>query len=416
MLRDLLAVIPTLSKHGIDGEVKQKVRTLRNGRKSKSYTLELSRTVSHVNHELIEQKLTEKGEVISRSKKACELKVSAPVSKEENKLQIMKKLKGDICAQIKALREQNKPPIEDYTFHQGVVVKKLAEVYLEPGSFIKVLHKKIRQDMTKTKKPTSTDNYIGIEIELASKKDRNFICDKLFEAGLGKYVGIKDDGSIGRGTKLTDTHPHTHELALLVRQSEFEDVVTRTCKVLNEQCEVAVDKTCGLHIHLDMRNRKVENAFHNLVSCQQIFYAMLPAARRSSQYSYPVKGTKWRVLDARYHGINSQAYSKYKTLELRMHCGTTQANKINNWIKLALAVAEAPLITKAPTSVASLRTAVTSIGDGLAAYVEARIAKFRSQHKSTTPQHEEPGTMPEIEDIIGTPAVDNSVSEQSEVA
>ena len=159
---------------------------------------------------------------------------------------------------------------------------------------------------------------------------------------------------------------------------------------------------------------KVETAFNNLVSCQQFLYAMVPAERRSSKYSYPVKGREWKISPHHYHGVNSNAYSKYKTIEMRMHCGTTQGNKINNWIKILIAIADAPLMASVPTTIDQLQSMV-SMKDDVLEYMKKRIVKFRSQHKSSIPSAESPGTMPEIEEIIGTPA-DSSMQEASEVA
>jgi len=141
---------------------------------------------------------------------------------------------------------------------------------------------------------------------------------------------------------------------------------------------------------------------------------MLPAARRSSNYSYPVKGTQWRVLPERYHGINNQAYNKYKTLEMRMHCGTTQASKIINWTRMLISIADAPKIAEAPTTVAAFKTAA-QLTDTVSEYVKSRVAKFAAQHKSTVPSHEQPGTMPNIEEVTGAVS-DVETNEESEVA
>lgn len=393
MLKDLLAVMPTLKKHKLEGEIHKKIRTLRTGRKTRNFSLELSRKFN-----------------------GQEIKVSSPLTRASNKIEVLSSLKDQITSMIRQKREEARPPIETFTFAQGVSVPKLAEVYLEPLSFYKVAHRKVRLDMTgRTKAPKTTDLYVGVEIELASKKDRNFICDKLFEAGVGKYVTVKDDGSIGSGTNLRTHYPFPHEVCILAKESEIEQVVATICKVLNEQCEVKVDKTCGLHVHVDMRSRDVAKSFHNLVSMQQFLYAMLPAARRSSRYSYPVKGTTWRVLDERYHGINSQAYEKYRTLEARMHCGTTQANKINNWIKLLIAMADAPKVVAPPTTIDELQAAI-NIDSKLAEYVKARIAKFAAQHKASIPSAEEPGTMPNLGLIPSPSEPDQTLMEESEVA
>lgn len=407
-LKDLLSTIPTLKKHGISAEIEKKVRQLRNGRKAKAFTLELSRKYN--------------GQTIS---------VKAPVEKTSDKFAILRELKNQIRMEIQKRRKENReftvdaegnkiPVVENCNLRYGLTVKRQDMTYLEEGSFLKALMKKIRNDMTKSKSPQTTDNYLGIEIELAAKENRETLCDKIFDAGLGKHITVKDDGSIGDGgrqgftSELRKTHPHTHEICILVRQSEFEDVIKRLCKVFKEQLNVAVDRTCGLHVHVDMRSRDVAKAFSNLVLSQQFLYAMLPAQRRSSQYSYPVKGNQWRDLDSRYHGINQQAYRKYKTLELRMHSGTTNDTKIINWIKLLLAIVDAPAVAYAPTSVEAFQTMI-GFDATVLNYVKSRIAKFAEQHKKTTPSAEQPGTMPNVDEVRGA-LRDETALEASEVA
>jgi Putative amidoligase enzyme len=390
-LKDLLELMPKLKKHKLEGEIHSTIKKLRSGRKTKAYSLELTRKYN--------------GEIIS---------VKAPVPKLSDKLEIMRKLKADIRTEIKKRRAEALPVVEQYSFRYGLTVPRLAEVFLEKGSFYKVMLKKIRSDMVNNKSPKTLDRYVGIELEMAGKEDRNTVCDKIFNAGIGKCVTVKGDGSIGAGKAGLKDFEVAHEINILCRESELEEVVTKLCAVLNEQLHVKVDKTCGLHVHVDMRNREVATCFHNLVSCQQFLYAMLPAARRSSNYSYPVKGTQWRVLPERYHGINSQAYAKYKTLEMRMHCGTTQASKIINWTRMLIAIADAPKIAAAPTTVEAFKTSA-NLTEVVSEYVKSRVAKFAAQHKSTVPSHEQPGTMPNIEDIIGTVS-DTEANEESEVA
>ena len=234
MLKDLLVMLPKLKEHKMEGEILTKIRMLRSGRKARQYTLKLSRAFR--GKELIAEKQLIKGE--------DKLKAS-------ERMETLKELKKNICDQIKKIRKDDLPPFETYTFSQGVSVQKLAEVYTEPGVFAKVQDKKIRQDMTKGKAPKSTDLYVGVEIEFAGREDANFVCDRLFEAGVGKYINIKRDSSIHND----DSFPQQHEINILAKQSEIDRVVTTVCKVLNEQCHVRIDKTCGLHVHLDMRAR-----------------------------------------------------------------------------------------------------------------------------------------------------------------
>ena len=111
---------------------------------------------------------------------------------------------------------------------------------------------------------------------------------------------------------------------------------------------------------------------------------MVPAARREGTYAVPNK----KVEDEnRYSGINTQAYAKYKTVELRMHSGSTNGVKITNWIGFLLAIVDAPVIKKAPTKVQDLKKLI-GISDELANYIEARIEKFKGQNSKSSPVNE----------------------------
>ncbi len=421
-LQELAPLIPTLKKHGIEEAVRSQIKTLRNGRKSRVITLELSREFPY-----IETKETQQpdGSIKTEIIKHKTLTASAVVDKAQSKFAVIRTLKENIIAQVKAARKGLQAKPEEYAFNHGVTVPKLDMVYLESGSVMKAMFKKIRIDMANTKKPTDPKaRYVGVEIELAAVETRAQLCDAIFAAGIGKHIGVKDDGSIGSGSRdgaggaerstLKAKFPHAHEITVLAKESEIEGVLKKLCAVLNNELHTAVDKTCGLHVHFDMRNRDVAISFNNLVLSQQFLYAMLPAQRRNSGYARPTKGTTMKDRGSdRYQGVNGEAFHKYQTLELRMHCGTTNFTKIANWVKLGIAICDSPKLKVAPTSVAGFKTAA-SLSEELVKYVETRIATFADQHKKNVPSAEEPGTLPNIEAVSAT--ADTSSTEDSEVA
>lgn len=396
-LKDLLTIMPVLHQHKMEAEVRTTIKKLRDGRKKKHYTLELSRKFATYD--------AEKGKVIK------EIKVSAPITKNSKKVQVLKELKSKIIAQIQEARKLQRTPIEDYVFSEGVKVKKLAEVYLEDGTFLKVANKRVRMYMTtKSKFPKDNEKYVGIEIELAMKESRDELCDLLFEAGLGKHIHVKGDGSIGAGTNLLKDYPNACEITVLAKESEVYEVVNKICTILNEKIDCDVDKTCGLHIHLDMRNRDVAKSFANLIIMQPYLYAMVPANRKNNKYSAPVKDKTWKVSDNHYDGVSSNSYTKYKTIETRMHCGTTQASKINGWIKFLRAIADAPALKNSPKNMDEVAHALNLDSDNKT-YVESRIAKFADQHikvKATA------SFLDSVESVVAMP--DTTIEETSEVA
>lgn len=356
ILTDLLTVMPVLKKHELDADVRGRVKQLRKARKASVSELTLTRIFHGV---------------LMSSKKVYE--------KPEEYMKALKSAKLAIRMQIQEARATCQPKTYRYSFPSGYQAVRMDEVFVEPGQILAAYLAKVRIEMGKPKKPSTSDPYVGVEIEFASKVTRQVIGDALHAAQLGKYITLKDDGSIGSGSSLLETHRYAHEMCILVKQSEYVDVIQRICDVLNKQCQVKVDKTCGLHVHLDMRNRNVEKAFANLVTMQHFLYRMSPVARRTSRYSIPIKGKQWRVSDDRYFGINSQAYQKFKTLETRIHSGTTDARKILAWVAINIAIADAEEIARAPTTTKGFQKS-TGISDELATYIKQRVAKFKAQH------------------------------------
>ena len=397
LLRDLLAVLPTFKKnnHKLEVEIHKDIKRLRNGRRQKHFTLEVSRKFPSYNAE---------GKIVN------EIKVSKLLTKGLNKVNALKELKSSIITQIQDIRKKQKPPIEDFDFHEGVKVKKLEMCYLEPNTFVKLAHRRVRTKMQSAKQPSGTDRYIGVEIELSAKENREQVCDALFEAGVGKYIHVKHDGSITVSTE----YPHEHEITVLVKESEYRDIINKICKCLNEVLHCKVDKSCGLHVHLDMRHRDPAIPYSNLVTMQNYLYAMCPANRKNSKYSIPMKSKTWKISSNHYDGISSNAYQKYKTIELRMHGGTIQAKKINSWIALLTGIVNAPLITSTPKTIKEAGS-LLNLSSDVVTYVEGRIAKFADQHKKLK-KNELSAHLEDVEPVAMALPDASDVEEQSEVA
>jgi hypothetical protein len=417
-LKDLLTVLPTLKKHKVESQILTRVRTLRSGRTQKGFTLELSRLVPELGLK-IETKENDKGEVISRKTTQPKLTVTSPISRKvldtkSGKVELLRSLKNQLIKQIQDARKASLPPIENFSYREGVVVKKLAEVYLEKETFLKLTQKRIRLNMRNGKIPTSKDNHIGVEIEFAAKQNIEQVCDALHEAGLGKHIHAKRDGSISQPAG----YPNQVEIAIIAKQSEIKKIIERTCDVLNNKLNVKIDKTCGLHVHLDMRTRKVEQCYANLILMQRYLYAMVPANRKNASrregtrvvegFSAPIESPKWTVPREHYWGINSLTYDRFQTLEIRMHCGTLQAKKINNWVSFLVAIVEAKALTAIPDDMDAVQEAI-GITKTLKEYIDARIAKFAPQHK----KNPNPKWMG---DAKVTGKADNTDPEDSEVA
>ena len=120
----------------------------------------------------------------------------------------------------------------------------------------------------------------------------------------------------------------------------------KVCWVL-DLCDVRVNESCGLHVHIDAAGFSMET-WHNLASykhLEPVIDRFMPASRRDNYYcrglghvsdgmirsARTVDELKGRIGD-RYHKVNLEAYSRHKTVEFRQHSGTTNFIKIRNWV------------------------------------------------------------------------------------
>jgi hypothetical protein len=265
----------------------------------------------------------------------------------------------------------------EFTFPGGVRVreKMLGEygnkVFSAPNSIVKIYNKKV---INTPKKPTTSDRHVGIEIELISMLDRTDLTDKICASGLGKNVQIKDDGSLqGSGE-----YRHTHEINFIAKEGEYKEKLQKLCTLLNEDC--SVNKSCGLHVHVDMRNRNKDTAFNNLVKMQNIMFNMLPGARRENTYCKRVDdGATVASYKLGHHGaINASAITEHNTIEVRMHHGSIDFDDISNWVDILILGADAPKLTKKPVTSSGLRL-MLSLNQCQVDYVTSCLAKYASE-------------------------------------
>ncbi len=95
-----------------------------------------------------------------------------------------------------------------------------------------------------------------------------------------------------------------------------------------------IDNSCGLHVHVDVRDLDVVEAkrvYRNLLKASNILKALVPPSRLTNRYC------RWRSNDrsgTRYSALNFQSYYKFKTIEFRMQSGSTERRKIENWAEI----------------------------------------------------------------------------------
>ncbi len=91
-----------------------------------------------------------------------------------------------------------------------------------------------------------------------------------------------------------------------------------------------------------MRNRDVDSCYNKLIKFQQILFGMVSTRRWGSEYCEYADGNHSKR--ERFSAINWMSYEKHKTLEVRLHQGTTDVAKIRNWVNLLLKCINSPEI------------------------------------------------------------------------
>lgn len=262
-------------------------------------------------------------------------------------------------------------------------------VFTEPGSVLKIGAKQNKMRRIRQRKiphKLIRANYVGIELEFYCKVDRDHLEKLLADAGLASSVTVKDDVSI----KPTEERPHRHEINVLTREEWLDETITKVCNVINSPTVSAeVNSSCGLHVHLDVRNRDYKKVFYNLTGALPFLSKLVPPTRVNNRYC--VNNTLRNFdeflvqtgVDRRRQAINGEAYNKYRTIEVRMHSGSTNAVKIINWCRVLTTIAASEIALGDEVATLEDYSKFYRISDTMYSYLKARIEQLSSKVKTT---------------------------------
>lgn len=180
-------------------------------------------------------------------------------------------------------------------------------------------------------------NFVGIEIEQFSKVNRGELEKLIDKNGLGKYLSTAEDGSL---RPESDMFPL--EIRLMCKEEELQDVVTRTCDLLSKAGS-RVNFSCGMHVHLDMRNRNPSKCFSRLIKSVPQMKKCMTNERLTNSYAKDNKFKTFREAvdrEDRYSGINASAYKKHKTIEVRYYQGCNNAKEILAWVNFLVGIVD----------------------------------------------------------------------------
>ena len=125
----------------------------------------------------------------------------------------------------------------------------------------------------------------------------------------------------------------------------------KVCEVINE-AGAQVNRSCGLHIHFGAKDFTVAQwvrIIRNYAALESIIDSFMPVSRRgdNNRYCKSIQraaryletnsaSDMYDIREAfnsdRYHKVNVMSFTSHKTIEFRQHSGTTDFNKIENWI------------------------------------------------------------------------------------
>ena len=195
--------------------------------------------------------------------------------------------------------------------------------------------------LKRDKRPTSDAQFTGIEIECVMPQTADFGVLLPF----AKWINVGHDGSIHH-----ESGEEGREVRVCIERSEVRKVIPPLMQALRS-IGAFVNKSCGLHVHLDRRNDpQPELSFQKLVRSLGLLYTVVPKSRRKNQYCKRNRHADWNVARGadRYKAINATSYDKYKTIEVRLFGGTLEEDKIMNWIDTLWAIVDGQMIGRVP--------------------------------------------------------------------
>jgi hypothetical protein len=221
--------------------------------------------------------------------------------------------------------------------------------------------------------------YLGVEIEcIISRDDEQSLVDDIMAARLngirvGGDASINPENSCENDEEEFDCGEHLRlviEVRVLTRIDDMSNLEA-VCKLLKKY-GASVNKSCGLHVHIDARSFTSSRFIVNrLAKALPLLKGMVPKSRLDNRYCIEDIGRS-----SRYAKINPLAYSEHKTVEVRMHSGSTDFEKIKSWCQVLHSIAFARRMLKPEGLTLSKIAQTLSWTDTLKYFAANRVRKF----------------------------------------
>lgn len=164
---------------------------------------------------------------------------------------------------------------------------------------------------------------VGIEIE----------CIVAGMPRLWQWGSLHRDGSLSS----LDESMIGREFSSVPAKGDYLLAMIRSVCAELARVKATANGTCGLHVHLDMRESS-DSARHRVMkywaAFEPIIFGLVAASRRDNSYCLSLANAN----GSRYQALNTAALSKWGTFEVRLHHGTVDAEEIIDWVRLLLRI------------------------------------------------------------------------------
>ena len=199
----------------------------------------------------------------------------------------------------------------------------------------------------------------GVEIEFVGAS-MSHVAERLNTAGITAEVEsynhtTRTHWKVTSDVSVSHSSGYTGELVSPILQGlEGFAELKRVCEVLNSIPNLTVNRSCGLHVHLDARNMTVNECskvFTRYANYEESIDLAMPRSRRgNAQWCNSVKSRSSQVLNketksalgnalgynGKYYKVNLTNIAQRGSIEFRQHSGTTEYTKISNWVKFLM--------------------------------------------------------------------------------
>jgi hypothetical protein len=219
---------------------------------------------------------------------------------------------------------------------------------------------------------TLSERKYGVEIEFTGI-DQNTAVEAIRSAGIDITYEGYNHTTISTWKLVYDSSCGLEAVSPILQGEEGLRQIATVCNALNA-AGAMIDRRCGYHVHLDVSDFEMRH-FKNLIKLwikfEDVFDTFQPESRKGSNNQYCRSNLKnfgtitngieqatacrngftevdrcrsidqlCRLFGTRYMKLNCEAYFRHRTIEVRHHAGTLNADKAVNWVLLMMELYE----------------------------------------------------------------------------